>query len=331
MRPNKAEREMTTAVERDLELVPCPGCGGERFATRFEGGNPTLDPTLKFRIVRCDDCGLHYTNPRPTLATLGRYYPSNYSPYQSEEKPAAGEGGTIQNLVLRDAFGAPAVRPSAGGRAMAKLIRLVRPPESFGFGVSYRGRGRLLDFGCGSGKFLRRMHALGWNVTGIDFSEEVRAVTASGLRAVHGTLPHPQLGPGSFDVVTLRHALEHVPDPRATLRDAWNLLDGGGLLLVAVPNYEAWEIARLGEAAMGLDLPRHLTHFTPATLAAMMRGQGLTEVRLRQKSRASWIRKAAKRAKDGGVLKLSAAARIAAALAQMRGRGNELIATAVKP
>ena len=82
---------------------------------------------------------------------------------------------------------------------------------------------------------------------------------------------------------------------------------------------------------MGLDLPRHLTHFTPESLGKMMRGVGLTNVKVRQKSRASWIRKAAKRHKTyHGVLRGSTACRFAAMLAEMRGRGNELIATAEK-
>jgi 2-polyprenyl-3-methyl-5-hydroxy-6-metoxy-1,4-benzoquinol methylase len=317
-------------VDVDLELIPCPMCGGERHTMRLQGGNPTLPGALGqrvFRIVKCDDCGLYFTNPRPTLDSLGQYYPDDYHAYQADE----GSIGGIARLVLRDAFGAPSVRPSLAGRAIARTIRIFRRPESFGFGLPFRGRGRLLDFGCGQGKFLRRMHSLGWDVTGIDFSEKaIRSVVASGLRAVHGTLPHPELATGSFDVVTLRHALEHVPDPRDTVRQAWELLNAGGLLLVAVPNFDAWEIDRFKELAMGVDLPRHLTHFTPRTLEAMMRAEGLGQIQIRQKSRAGWIRKAAKRAGGGGVCATSIGARLAARLAQMRGRGNEIIATAIK-
>jgi len=159
----------------------------------------------------------------------------------------------------------------------------------------------------------------------------VNAVRASGLKALVGTLPHAELRAASFDVVTMRHALEHVPSPREILRSGWELLDRGGLLLVAVPNYDAWEISKLGEAAMGLDLPRHLTHFTPASLRKMMEGVGLTNVRVRQVSRASWMRKAGKRAKTSSMLKNATIARVAAWVAQRRGLGNEIIATAERP
>jgi 2-polyprenyl-3-methyl-5-hydroxy-6-metoxy-1,4-benzoquinol methylase len=323
-------------VPADFELIRCPGCGEDRFAPAREAGNPTLDPKLSFKIVRCESCGLHFTNPRPMLSALGRFYPKEYSPYQSEKGPAAGKAGSVRNLVLRDAFAAPAMKPTGFGKFVAKVVEKVRRPEWYGFGVAYRGRGRLLDFGCGSGKFLRRMNALGWDVTGVDFSDEaVNAVQKSGLRAYQGTLPHPELKPESFDVVTMRHALEHVPDPPAILRHAWELLDHGGLMLIQVPNYAGWDVDYFERASLGLDLPRHLTHFTPQTLQAMLEHEGMKSIAVRQVSHANWIRKAAKRSdgypKSATVFRLTPACRVAAAVAQLTGRGNEIIASAVKP
>jgi SAM-dependent methyltransferase len=319
----------------DLEEVPCPNCASQRRSPRREGRDPTLGPGRSFAIVRCDDCGQHYTSPRPTAAAISRYYPAEYHAYHIEQAPPAGRDGSIKNLVLRDAFGAPALRPTGWRRAAARLVRCVRSPQSFGHGVPYRGRGRLLDFGCGSGKFLRRMHALGWNVTGIDFSDDaVRDVRASGLRALQGSLPHPDLHPGTFDVVTMRHALEHVPDPRAVLRSAWELLDAGGLLLVAVPNGDGWDGRYFGDAALCFDLPRHLTHFGPRTLAEMFRREGIPTPRVEVISRANWIRKAARRDPRpravSMLLRLSALSRVAAIICRLTGDGNELIATAVK-
>src|SRR5205807_107331 len=197
---------------------------------------------------------------------------------------------------VRNAFGSPEKRPRGSFRLLARAISTVRKPEWFGFGVAWRGQGRLLDVGCGAGKFLLRMKNLGWDVSGVDFSPTaVQAVRAAGMRALQGTLPHPELRPGNFDVVAMRHALEHVPDPRETLRRAWELLAPGGLLLIQVPNFAAWDVSVLGDAALGVDLPRHLTHFTPQTLGEMLRREGMTNITVRQVSHANWIRKAAKR------------------------------------
>src|SRR5438552_3912070 len=176
-------------VAADFETVPCPGCGSRRHALAHTGPPVPDAPNLRMQIVRCADCGLHYQNPRPKVSALGKFYPNDYSPYRGEEKDTPIDG-SVRGLVLRDAFGAPALRPSNFGHFVARTVTTFRRPEWFGFGVAWRGRGRLLDFGCGGGKFLRRMHALGWDVTGIDFSDTaVNAVRESGLKAVQGTLP----------------------------------------------------------------------------------------------------------------------------------------------
>lgn len=287
------------------------------------------------QVVRCGGCGLHYTNPRPRIDGLGRYYDTGYAPHRSERESDELTG--VKGLVLREAFGAPSVRPGRAAGALARTVSLIKRPESFGFGVTYHGQGRLLDFGCGAGKFLRRMHALGWDVCGLDFSDAaVARVRASGLKAFQGTLPHPELPAGSFDVVAMRHSLEHVPDPLPVLRAARDLLAPGGRLLVQVPNYASWEVDYFGDASPRLDIPRHLTHFTPATLSAMLQRAGYREPRVEQVCRSNWLRKAAVQAERGperrfaGLFRSSMACRIAARLCQARGRGNEIIATAHK-
>jgi 2-polyprenyl-3-methyl-5-hydroxy-6-metoxy-1,4-benzoquinol methylase len=322
----------TTAPD-GFEFVTCPACGGERFTVTHQGRDWILNSGATMQVVKCDACGLHYTNPRPRVEHLGKYYENGYAPHQSEREGDTLDG--LKGLVLRDAFGAPSTRPTGAGLAVARAVSLIRLPESFGFGVPYHGSGRLLDFGCGAGKFLRRMHALGWDVTGIDFSEAaVGAVRAAGLKAFRGTLPNAALAPGSFDVVAMRHSLEHVPDPLPVLRAARDLLAPGGRLLVQVPNHASWEVDYFGDASPRLDIPRHLTHFTPPTLSALLDRAGYRNVRAKQVCRSNWIRKAAllsergpKRAM-GNVFRNSLACRIAAKIAEARGRGNEIIATA---
>jgi 2-polyprenyl-3-methyl-5-hydroxy-6-metoxy-1,4-benzoquinol methylase len=147
------------------------------------------------------------------------------------------------------------------------------------------------------------MHGLGWKVTGLDVSpvavERIR--THLGLHALTGSLPHPELSPGSFDVVTMWHSLEHVHDPLAVLRAASQLLTPGGRLLVAVPNVDSLPFRWFGPAWLGLDLPRHLTHFTPATLSASVRAAGFRVKALRMLAHARWLRASAELARQQGV------------------------------
>lgn len=151
--------------------------------------------------------------------------------------------------------------------------------------------GRLLDFGCGAGAFLVRAQAQGWDVTGLDTSPAAvdGARQAQGLRALVGTLPHADLEPGSFDLVTMRHSLEHVHDPLGTLREARRLLAPGGRLFVSVPNIDSLPFRWFRHAWVGLDLPRHLTHFAPWTLQQMLRRAGFRPGPVRTLRHRKWL------------------------------------------
>ncbi|HMC66442.1 MAG TPA: class I SAM-dependent methyltransferase, partial [Gemmataceae bacterium] len=163
-------------------------------------------------------------------------------------------------------------------------------------GLPWHGQGRLLDFGCGGGSFLERMHRQGWRVTGIDVSAEAveRIRTELDLQAVLGTLPHPDLQPETFDVITMWHSLEHVHAPRTVLREAHRLLAPGGKLLVAVPNIDSLPFRWFGRDWLGLDLPRHLTHFAPWTLRLMLERTGFRIGPIRQVRHAKWLCRSAR-------------------------------------
>jgi 2-polyprenyl-3-methyl-5-hydroxy-6-metoxy-1,4-benzoquinol methylase len=319
-----------------FEVVDCPGCGHKLSVVARQGKDWILNEPVTLTIHRCESCGLHYLNPRPRADAIGRYYTTAYPPYLSTGEDDNSDARGLKGLALREAFGSPAKRPTGKQRTLARAVLAVKRGESFGFGVPWHGQGRLLDFGCGGGKFIRRMHAVGWDVTGIDFSETaVKTVRDAGLKALQGTLPHPELPAGSFDVVTMRHSLEHVPDPPAILRAARDLLAPGGRLVIQVPNFAGWDVDYFGDAAIALDLPIHLTHFTPDTLRAMLEREGFRPVSVTTPARPNWIRKAAKRAErgpkrkwTGALARSSALCRVVAKVNESRGRGNEIIAVA---
>jgi 2-polyprenyl-3-methyl-5-hydroxy-6-metoxy-1,4-benzoquinol methylase len=161
--------------------------------------------------------------------------------------------------------------------------------------MPWHGKGRLLDFGCGGGSFLERMDRQGWQVTGVDISplavERIRSKL--GLHALLGSLPHEALEPGSFDVITMWHSLEHAHEPLTVLREARRLLTPRGRLLVAVPNIASLPFRWFGPAWYGLDLPRHLTHFSPTTLGAMLVRAGFRILQLRMLRHSRWLRASA--------------------------------------
>jgi SAM-dependent methyltransferase len=251
------------AAVLEWEESNCPLCDGMAYSPLIEAADPlpTVDG-LWFMVVQCQECGLCFTNPRPGPGSIGRFYPASYVCHR---------------------------RPQAVRRRRKRRDPLARllPPQGFA---------RLLDFGCGAGEFLCRMRGLGWNVTGLDISEEVvgRLRVELNLHTLAGTLPHPELADGSFEAVTMWQALEHVHRPLEVLRAAFRLLTPGGKLLVAVPNIDSHSYHWFGTAWYALDVPRHLTHFTPVTLRLMLHRAGFDVGEVRMIRHPGWVRHSAR-------------------------------------
>jgi SAM-dependent methyltransferase len=255
------------------EDVPCPLCIGRNSTPIIEAQDIHAGPEgLWFVVVQCDSCGTCFTNPRPDPASIGQFYTANYSPHQKHHQPATPKRWN----PLRFLKGKPRVEK--------------RP-------IPWHGQGRLLDFGCGSGAYMLQMRRLGWKVAGLDTSIRMveRIRDELGLPAFAGSLPHLDLEPESFDVITMWHALEHVHDPMRILREARNLLAPGGKLVIAVPNIDSLAFRWFGRDWFALELPRHLTHFTPNSLLQMLQRCGLATEPIEFVRHADWMRTAARR------------------------------------
>jgi SAM-dependent methyltransferase len=136
--------------------------------------------------------------------------------------------------------------------------------------------GRLLDVGCGGGRFLKRMQKQGWQVVGTDFDEQAaRKVTDRyGIETHVGDLPQCALPANSFDAITLSQAIEHLYDPKATLQECLRLLKPGGLLVMTTPNALSIGAAEFGSNWRGWEAPRHLHLFSVLSLSALTRAAG---------------------------------------------------------
>jgi len=295
----------------EWEETDCLLCGSDRWVPLVEAPDIiAADRSLWFPVVRCKDCGLSFTNPRPTFASIRRFYPAGYYArrVRAQCRPRRLEW-------LRRWLGAGNERKS----------------------LPLRGLARLLDFGCGGGSFLARMSFLGWQATGIDIAPDAVAHIRDefGLRALLGTLPHPRLKPESFDFVTMWHSLEHVHEPLEILREAYYLLAPGGKLLVAAPNIDSLPFEWFGRSWFGLDVPRHLTHFSPQTLTWMMERAGFRVTRVKMTKRTGWLRSSAtlfgQRPDSAGKyrwMRTKVGSRLAASYCYLAGRSDCMMVTA---
>jgi SAM-dependent methyltransferase len=305
----------TGTIQIEWEETNCLLCDSPNWSPLLEACDLAPGGSgLRFAVSQCRDCGLTFTNPRPSCRSIGNFYPPDYQPH----RPSAAD------------------RRARWRKRYPGLPRwLVRKHQP----VHLQGEGRLLDFGCGSGLFLEQMRSAGWHVTGVDVSTTTvrRLRDDLAIEAYTGSLPHPELAGRRFDVITMWHSLEHVHQPRKVLEAAFALLVPGGKLIVAVPNMDSLPVRWFGPCWYGFDVPRHLTHFTSDTLPRMLQRSGFRPDPIRMVRHSSWLRMSARLALRNGqpswwsrLLLCKPISRLASWYTYWRGQADCIMATAVK-
>lgn len=206
-------------------------------------------------FVRCTSCGLEALDPAPTDEELDRSYATAY-----------GEGGIkfrgSAELVLRVA-----------ADRMARHIHSSLPK-----------RARIVDVGCGRGVVAGALAHRGCTVVGVERSlDAVRGLDPRVQVCIAPNLADADLKPASFDAVVCRHVLEHLRDPVSSAEAMWRLLKPGGALFVEVPNVASVQSRVFRADWLHRDPPRHLTHFTPQALRALLLRTGFAIDELRSR------------------------------------------------
>ncbi|MGI4873704.1 MAG: class I SAM-dependent methyltransferase [Janthinobacterium lividum] len=237
-------------------LTACPVCQAHSFRDKLQVQDKSVSKET-FTIVQCQGCGFQFTNPRPDAAHIGRYYES--PAYVSHNSEATG----LVNRVYK------AARFFTMRQKAALITRLNggRP-------------GHLLDYGCGTGHFLAQAKQRNWHVTGLEPNPSARRDAAARVgQSILEPEALPALPPGSFDVVTLWHVLEHIHALNETLDQLIATLRPGGKLLLAVPNPDSLDAQHYRQDWAAYDVPRHLYHFVPATMRELLTRHGLRLVK----------------------------------------------------
>ncbi len=240
-----------------MQRIDCPLCDSSDYVTVAEMRDRLLGIDGRFQMVRCEQCGLHYLNPQPTMAELVRYYPEDYAPFTT---PSPEHLPILQRLSVR--YG------------LAKRRQAV---------TRYKPRGRLLEIGCANGMFLDAMRQTGdWQVQGVEVSDAPVRVAREqlGLKIFHGLLPDGQFPDDAFDAVVMWDVLEHVHGPKETLLEIHRVLKPDGILVLRVPQLDSWDRSLFGPYWVGWDAPRHLTLFSQQTLGLILARTGFCVERM---------------------------------------------------
>lgn len=235
--------EVSASQRAPLEVPACPVCGSAKAVPRFDiEGVPQ-------RLVVCATCGLGRLHPMPDADTVRHYYPDEYY---------GAPGAKFQSLI-------------------EGLVRLVGA-RHISFLSSGLGRGaRVLDVGCGRGVILTALADRGFEVHGVEISEEAaRGADPRAEIRIAPTLAQAGYPDDYFHEVIIWHVFEHIADPCGTLAAVHRILRPGGRLIIAVPNFSSYQARLTGSAWFHLDLPRHLYQFPLAALNTLLVEAGFT-------------------------------------------------------
>jgi 2-polyprenyl-3-methyl-5-hydroxy-6-metoxy-1,4-benzoquinol methylase len=244
------ENAKNVAVETRQRSEACPICGAGKVADLLTAPDRFHGRKEIYRLVRCQSCRSAWLTNPPTSEEMARHYTAEYH----KDIVAAGEGSAASRW-----------------KNQVKLISY------------YKRGGAILDLGCSSGGFLSTMKGSRWKLYGIEMEESTaqRARATTGAEVFVGEAVEAPFSPASFDVITCFDVLEHMYCPRQILTKTLEWLRPGGIFYAMMPNIDSWEARLFGTHWYGLELPRHLFHFSPASLRHLMADLSFEEVQLK--------------------------------------------------
>jgi 2-polyprenyl-3-methyl-5-hydroxy-6-metoxy-1,4-benzoquinol methylase len=237
------------------KLSNCPVCNSVQFSPFLECKDNTVSRET-FQIVACNSCGFKFTNPRPEIEDLGKYYKSE--DYVSHSNTNKGFINSTYQSVRK--------------YTLLKKLQLIS---------KYYKTGKILDIGCGTGEFLNTCKNAKWQTMGIEPDDDARemAIKNYGLD-VRKESELSTLENESFDIISMWHVLEHVPNLNERVEELKRLIKPRGIIIIAVPNCNSLDAKIYKENWAACDVPRHLYHFTPKDIETLFRNHGLKMFRI---------------------------------------------------
>lgn len=224
-------------------LVSCSVCGANRPVPFWQCDG--------FSFVRCASCGHVYQNPQPDAGSLIDRYDEEYAAYEVENAT------NFLDLMLK-------------GLADVRFFERMRE-----WGVDPS----LLDIGCATGALLEHAKEQGYRVQGVEvcipaaeYGERERRVPIA-----VGTLDEAELGDARFGAAHYSHVIEHVPDPRAFVREVRSRLFPGGLMVLVTPNTAGLQ-PRLFRENWRSAIADHVHLFSRRNLVRLVTEEGFTVV-----------------------------------------------------
>ncbi len=232
------------------EITFCPLCNSKDIHPRENIPNNVLYGNaskmgIKFMIMECESCNFYFLNIIPeTKEELQSLYSSEYGAYNINF-----------NLIER-----------LFSKLTSLFVYKSLYPTYFDIPIlDYEDQNnRMLDIGSGSGMLSTLYSSRGWKVTSLDFNDKLKDLYRNNDKVtfVTGDAFHPDFPANTFDLIVASQILEHLSDPIGALRNWHSILKSGGKLIIAMPNFSAFNrLIFHGYWFGGISAPHHLSFF----------------------------------------------------------------------
>lgn len=210
--------------------------------------------TEEFQLLLNQEYQILKTHPQPEINQLETYY-------QSPEYISHTDGN--KNLFEK-------LYQIVKKYALSKKVNLINKQVS--------QKGKILDFGAGTGDFLVACQKNGWETTGFEPNQSAKNKAES--KGVYITNNMQNVENQQFDIITLWHVLEHVPNVEQQLQQLKQLLKPNGTLIIAVPNYKSFDAIYYKQHWAAFDVPRHLWHFSKTAIQKLAQNNQMQVVQI---------------------------------------------------
>ncbi len=214
-----------------------------------------------FTLLIDEKSELLITSPRPEDEALGKYYESDaYISHTDSKKSIVDKVYQIvKNYSLKKKL---------------KLINSLLTKEKL-----------LLDVGVGTGDFISICEKNSWKVKGVEPNQKAKTIAQKKLQesesVIYNTIEDVDINQNTrFDVITMWHVLEHVPNLNTYVSNLKQLLKPNGTLIVAVPNYKSFDATYYKEFWAAYDVPRHLWHFSKTAIQQLFQQEQMRVVKI---------------------------------------------------
>ncbi|WP_452602973.1 class I SAM-dependent methyltransferase [Pontimicrobium sp. MEBiC06410] len=209
-----------------------------------------------FQLIHNAEYDYLETTPKPSVEDLPGYYKSEDYISHTNSKRNIFEKvyHQVREISLKNKL---------------KLIESFQPKDK-----------TLLDIGCGTGAFLKVAKDNGWSIYGVEPDQDARAIANSITgNTIYNTNQLSKFEDHTFDVITLWHVLEHLPNLKEQVSRFKRLLKPEGTLVIAVPNYKSYDASYYKNFWAAYDVPRHLWHFSQTAIKRLFQKENMKVVK----------------------------------------------------